>query len=741
MRVQLKTMVMVLLAAGITSCAQEKLGTSTSGKTVDEVFNQKGEAYLRLDIGLAGGGADTRADGISYDDGNADEYAVDQNKSYLVIFSGKNAAESAARSVYTLSDALSGGGDDKQLSVESTITQTINRVGINANDSVFALLLLNADGRFEFGSGDNEAANTLKVKDASNYIVNNTVTPVNNMKYTDFAKLDFTSGQTTKYQPLNTSNDFMTKKTGGATNTLIFMTNATLADKGAGDAASAKLLNVLAPINMNYVYTTTPPADAKPAATITVERAVAKVTLKKGTNTDDKISKQVFGTSEDLDYTVEAWQLINANKKTYFIKHVTGVTADGGQGNFYTYRTFITSAGGSATNRFLEKEPVALDGGYRINWAITPEYTTAYNSSTLFPGDATAPLIKGTATGNEGLASGDVVYPLENTFNVDNMVKGKATGVLVKVKAADPYDVDFWTTSEAPAKRLTAEELKAQLIDKMLSNGNITKLAEKFAADAANDYGKDNESYLTNWKILLNKMFTLNVNAAALPYKGLNIAGINVAKYQVSTVNPFVYTLSGTDITSDITDKLKQDDAITDADNTIEGLTMTEGNITGGATGSGETGAYTEVIAILKSYLDASFAYLKNSTLKFNYFKGGEMYYRAYIRHFNDVETPWNKVNGGETPLPKGQYIYPKAEAEASGATYETQGKNYLGRYGIVRNHSYELEVNKISKLGSPLPPSLTDDEKGSPVDDLNSSMKMTVRILRWAKHTQGLDF
>lgn len=90
----------------------------------------------------------------------------------------------------------------------------------------------------------------------------------------------------------------------------------------------------------------------------------------------------------------------------------------------------------------------------------------------------------------------------------------------------------------------------------------------------------------------------------------------------------------------------------------------------------------------------------------------GEAYYIARIKHFNEL-TPW-----------------------IAGQTYSSN-KDFLGRYGVLRNNWYELSVNKVSGLGYPevpeVKPTLPDDEN-------DQYINVEVKILDWAKRSQSID-
>ena len=61
---------------------------------------------------------------------------------------------------------------------------------------------------------------------------------------------------------------------------------------------------------------------------------------------------------------------------------------------------------------------------------------------------------------------------------------------------------------------------------------------------------------------------------------------------------------------------------------------------------------------------------------------------------------------------------------------------HYLGRYGIVRNNWYELELGKVSAPGSPTVPELSDKAD----DEQKYYLQATVKIMDWAVRKQSVD-
>ena len=91
----------------------------------------------------------------------------------------------------------------------------------------------------------------------------------------------------------------------------------------------------------------------------------------------------------------------------------------------------------------------------------------------------------------------------------------------------------------------------------------------------------------------------------------------------------------------------------------------------------------------------------------------GEAYYIARIKHFNEL-TPWK-----------------------AGTAYDSNNKDFLGRYGVLRNNWYELSVNSVSGLGYPEVPEV---KPTVPDDENDQYINVEVKILDWAKRSQSVD-
>lgn len=123
-------------------------------------------------------------------------------------------------------------------------------------------------------------------------------------------------------------------------------------------------------------------------------------------------------------------------------------------------------------------------------------------------------------------------------------------------------------------------------------------------------------------------------------------------------------------------------------------------------------------------------AALKNNVTKY---EGGIAYYPIRIKHFGNELTPWNNYH--ETENAGGH----QAKAGDVYGWTDNQDKataRFLGRYGVLRNNWYELEVSSITGIGEPRVPQVTSD----PDDEMKQFISVNINILSWAKRVQKED-
>ena len=113
-----------------------------------------------------------------------------------------------------------------------------------------------------------------------------------------------------------------------------------------------------------------------------------------------------------------------------------------------------------------------------------------------------------------------------------------------------------------------------------------------------------------------------------------------------------------------------------------------------------------------------------------NYYAGGHAYYAARIKHFGDYETPWSAT---------GAYIKGSGEVVTDIYGDPVQTKDFLGRYGVVRDNWYNLSVDGVTKIGSAEPVNVTG--KGTPDDEVENYISVHVHIVPWVIRNQHITF
>lgn len=124
--------------------------------------------------------------------------------------------------------------------------------------------------------------------------------------------------------------------------------------------------------------------------------------------------------------------------------------------------------------------------------------------------------------------------------------------------------------------------------------------------------------------------------------------------------------------------------------------------------------------ATTKDVTDAAVLEALANNIKVVEYKGGYSYYNILIKHFGDELTPWNP------------------STKTSGISYPTPNEaNWLGRYGVLRNNWYDLEITDVSRLGAATPEELDVKKDPTPDDNLKSYISVKINVLSWAKRTQ----
>ena len=125
---------------------------------------------------------------------------------------------------------------------------------------------------------------------------------------------------------------------------------------------------------------------------------------------------------------------------------------------------------------------------------------------------------------------------------------------------------------------------------------------------------------------------------------------------------------------------------------------------------SGKTG--DEIVAEINAKLGLK-AGRPEEKVGINTYKKGVTYYIARVKHFGSL-TDWH-----------------------SGESYGVNNAQYLGRYGMLRNNWYELQVGNVYGPGYPGVPPVDPTQ---PDDENEKYLSVSVKILSWAKRSDTVD-
>lgn len=359
---------LAVIAAMTASCSSnEDLGTAGPGTGT----NEAGVGYATFTINLPSVSGTRVADdgGAEMDEGTAKEYAV--NSATALIFQKYGSDEGSCKFVESvdLPTAAADWTDDETGGITTTSKKLVAKLtNVDTKNQYYVLVLLN-----------NNKTDGVKV-----------ALPTVGQSYNEWNR-----------QILSPSVDDL------AADNNFYMANAPL----KGTASPTTLVT----IDKKNIYPTKEKAEAgTSAATVLVERGVAKISVADPTPTDPKTVKDK-ATKADTKSSVKFnnWALDITNKKTYAVHNIDGLSTD--------FSAIWT------TPRFL-----GTNG--RVYWGKDPNY----DNEGLKKNDATGDDLRDKefkkikATSEINKAFTESAYCLENTFNLANMYQGQTTRVIFK---------------------------------------------------------------------------------------------------------------------------------------------------------------------------------------------------------------------------------------------------------------------------------------------------------------------
>ena len=579
-----KLFALAFAALALGACSNDDIVDQQGGSTV----NPGEQGYVSVALNLPT--QPTVRANDNFDDGLESEYNV--KDATLLVFSGatEDAAKFTGAYPLTLNDGTQLGGN---ITTTYQVTQKITKP-LAAGDDIYALVMINSKNVLK---GDAEAGWQ---------ILGNALT----VGTTTVADVKGMNGNVTAAALADASGEGY-----------FYMTNAPLYSVPGGVNEPANgAVTTLTRINAENIFSTAAEAEDNPAASIYVERGVAKVTVTDG---------GTAGQNGNLNYTINGWTLDMTNTASYAVRNVTGA-------NWWTLYSRIAPA---ADYRFVGSVPVAA-GLYRTYFGIDPNY----NAAGTFNEQIGA--VPASLTAVEGAA-----YCLENTFDVDHQNQDQTTRVIVAATltdvGGDATGNDFYVINNNKDNVLNTAGLEAYVKTQYLENPEIVSILTD--ADAGLKPGEENK-------------------------------------------------LTGDDLTVTYGDR-----AASSADVMVLNITVNE---------SAATKFKGEAIPAALGRIEGVIAEINED--KIAYYKGGVSYYPVMIQHFGDDQTPWTA----------GSESYPGPNRD----------DNYLGRWGVLRNNWYEINVTGVKSIGSPVVPEVY----GTPDDPVESWISVEINVLSWAKRVQN---
>ena len=619
---------MALAAGMMVSCSDEPTAPETG------VRPSQGETgYIALSINMPQtSGSGTRAND-SFNDGIPAEYQA--NNATLILFTGTSESDATVKGVYDMNNLVPQAGDGNITVKYNTVQQITNPA--SETEKLYAMVVLNESGLIKV-SGTDGASSTLNGQNMTA------------MKFTDF------TAATADYLLTDTNLGAIANVSGSN----FLMSNAPLANKQGGTTnPSSAAINTLVEVDPNNIYPSETAAKSgeAEATEITVERAVAKVTVK------STASPSAVSGTKITTFTINGWTLCNTNKKSYFTRNV-----DCGTSSWWGYQAY-----GSTDYRFVGSDAVYTTDDvpvYRTYWAKDPNYDS-YKPGEFY-------VVKGIPASLNSL--GTDAYCLENTFNVANQNQNQTTGVIVKatltVKGAEnDDDKSFFTLNGDKSTIYTFAKMLEKTKEFYLENADVKAACE----DASTGLASEEQLYASDLVVeLTNSDGTTKV------------------------------TLDGAD------------DAISDFAK-AGNYTLTSIYVKDASASKFKSGVVPEA---LKSTNTTLIETIKNNVGTVSYYKNGEAYYYVLIRHFDDAQTIWKAEELAAAGL---SGSYPDSY---QGKTAE---ENWLGRYGVVRNNWYQVNVTGIAQIGDAEAPVIP----GKPDDTREQWIKAEINVLSWAVRTQ----
>lgn len=477
---------------------------------------------------------------------------------------------------------------------------------------------------------------------------------------------------------LTSDNAFYTSSNNA--NSKFFMTNAPLSTKIGGTGGSAddlKLENVftLSTFDVSKIKNTQQAAVNDPASDIYVERAVAKVTMSVNYGMGESGANTSFNVTNraGLTATIEGWTVNNTEASSYIVRNL-GLVASGSNAALTNSYLNYASAKLTPTNyRFVGHSKMGTT-------AFHPEADGLYRT----------------------------YWCVDPHYSTDLLtVSSNETNSTEETTEASTKDVNNVTSWANPNTIFYPHENTFSVDKQSFNNTSRVLLKVKIAVNNAEEDGsffKMNDviyAKQANFESLVIKEIIKDQGLLAAIEKALK-EGSSTRADETETKKIWEYEDGDIILTYTIG---------ADAKLTLKAITLD-----GQLKDKGIEYSMDDIITRM------------NTMFTIYKYTGGICYYDLKIKHFASNLTakdlaPWTA---------------PTTSATTTSSAYgsdETASKNYLGRYGMVRNNWYDLSVSAVKEIGSPVVPDAyveTSDDH----NEVERYIAFKIHILSWAKRT-----
>lgn len=641
-----------MLGLAVAGCSSDDI---VVGENQGPQWNSEGKGYVALSLNLPTQASTGMRQNDVFDDGEPDEYAV--KNATLLLFKGDSETAATLQASYTLPVAGSE-FEDQNDQVTSTVqlTQQINQIDAGS-DKLYALVVLNRNNVFNV-----DEYWQLYFSDTPDYRYGAT-----GIKSLTLENL-MTKVVNNTDDGVDAADDY--------TREGILMMNAPLASAVGAENYSGTV-STLVDVTTG-IYPTEREAQKNPAASVYVERAVAKVSVTatnaSGTLKDAPSTVKEEEQTDVAAWAIQGWMLNNTNTQSYFAHNYPLTNCP-----WWSYVHERVSSPSPGNYRFIGAQPVGnnaagTNAGYRIYWGQDPNYNEKAGEG-LAPALCKINSTYFTTNNMHGLGLDKYDYCFENTFTTAFQNQDQTTQAVIAVQFNGGND--FWTVNGSTStvyinqkdidnmvkKAFVNTQAVYDVIEEGLADGKTfdpaTDLVVEYDKDAAGVEGNN----------------ALNNQAGKWTVKAVRLTASGVSKFDSYLV----------------VDKIVPDDQqFNQEPNRVD-----------------------------NSAYDAGLAAAQD--LQIECYDNGLAYYPVNIRHFGQDLTPWDADDA------EGNVSYPNTDGKAEA--------NWLGRYGVLRNNWYQLDVTNVTNIGYSDVPEITD-----PDDPVARYISVRINILSWALRKQSVE-